>query len=176
MLVACAMRLPRLQAYAFTFLACDVLRLAFQMFNAEKTACVRTLALYTIDGALIMLPVIVLAWALRLPTLPVVSFSLGATYVALYEVAKGRFPGVEGVYVAALFVLHLYLTIAPCTSRAWRQNAYVESIALVGLSATGIAGAIIAITLPGWKFVQASNTITFALTCAFCFLFRESNR
>jgi len=162
-LVACAARLPRVPAYVFARLLLDVIRLALTIWTRP------TVALFMLDGALLMAGPAMLASALRLPSVPFAVFGLGTATIGARLVAGEQWYGLDALYGAALFTVHVAIVASAAASRDWRRRVDLSSVVLIVLAGSGVAGAIVALTWPDrWDAVNAGNVVSRALLCVLC--------
>lgn len=158
-LIVAAWRFPRLRAYALVLLVSDVMRFVAGFVPLHHDTSMRDLALYGIDGALVLAPMPVLVWALRLEHRAVMGMLACVWCVAMIDAHAARLDDVASAYVASLAVAHLYATIGPFVDRKVRRDLKGESGLLLGLAATGTSGTIVAATWDQWSLVNAGNII-----------------
>lgn len=162
-------RYKHLRIYAFALLASDLLRFAFGFVPLHRDGSARDLCLYGVDGAILLVSPIVLAWALRLPARPMVGFLTLAWVIAMLDVHRGLHDEAGRVYLAALTTSHIYATIGPVASRKLRRNLDRESVVLLGLAITGTTGAIVAQAWGRWDLVNIGNIIAHVVLGNFAF-------
>jgi len=163
-LVALSWRAPRVRFYALGILVLDLLCLLVLLIPSDS------LAVFALDGILVMASPLLLALALKVDPWPMAGLGGLAVLLALREVQEGRREATEGVYVAAHLVAHLYLVAASSASKEWRKSSDVFSWVLVGLAATGATGAVIAITWGAWDLVNTGNVVAHVLLGLLTFL------
>ena len=178
LLIVCAWQSPRLRTYAASHLALDAVRLGLSFVPCGPRPFVGVdFALLLLDGALLLLDAVILAAALRLLWLPVACFA--ATMLLYVAHAYPRLQGddLERFYVVAMLVMHFYAAGGSVTSKRWRANADADVALLLGLAATGLVGAIVALAWPGhWHLVQAGNVLAFIVTSIVALMLRETRR
>lgn len=176
LLIVCAWHLPRLRNYAAAHLALDLVRLGLSFIPCGPRPFVGVdFLLLLLDGALLLLDSVVLASMLQLQWKPVAG--LMAAVLAYVVLAYPRLQGdnLEAFYVVAMLVAHFYAAGGAVTSRRWRANADADVALLLGLAATGLVGAVVALAWPGhWQLVQAGNVLAFIMTSVFALMLRET--
>jgi len=178
LLIVCAWHFPRLRTYAAIHLAFDLARLGLSFAHAGVEPYVGLdKAVMTLDNAMFLADVAVLAHVARVPWLPVVGFM--GTMLAY---AIGTYPDMHGTrlesfYVLAILVAHTYVAIAAAVAVLLRRDIDADMVMILGLVATGFVGAVIALAWPArWELVQAGNVLAFVVTCAFCIMFRKLDK
>lgn len=176
-LVACAWRYKRTRYYVASHLALDLVRLGISAIPCGPRPFVGIdFALLLLDGALLLAPSVLLAWAMALDWKAVaglVAFTMGVVSVT--------YPNVQGealarVYVASMAAARLYMVAAPIASTKWRRCALVGDYVLWSLAAAGLVGALVVLTWPGqWTLVNSGNITAQTLLCLFCMLARDRN-